>query len=51
MELTGDAASRAMGGDEKSGCMREEVGSGCSVRVERLVRRLVKRAEFLTAFS
>ena len=38
MELTGGAASRAMGGDEKSGCMGEEVGSGCSVRVERWVR-------------
>jgi len=40
MELTGGAASRAMEGDEKSGCMGEEVGSGCSVRVERLVRPL-----------
>jgi len=29
-----------MGGDEKSGYMREEAGSGCSVRVERLVRRV-----------
>jgi hypothetical protein len=27
-----------MGGDGKSGCMTEELGSGCSVRVERLVR-------------
>lgn len=36
MELTGGAASWPMGGDEKSGCMRKEVGSGCSVRVERL---------------
>ena len=39
MELTGGAASRTMGGDEKSECMREEVGSGYSVRVERWVRR------------
>jgi len=37
-ELTGGAASRTMGGDENSGCTRGEVGSGCSVRVERWVR-------------
>jgi len=43
MELTGGAASRAMGGDEKSECMREEVGSGCSVRVERWVRALLRK--------
>jgi hypothetical protein len=41
MELTGGAANRTMGGDEKSECMREEVGGGCSVRVERLLRPLV----------
>ena len=41
MELTGGAASRTMGGDEKSGCMGEEAGSGCSVRVERWVRLLI----------
>ena len=41
MELTGDVASRMMGGDEKSECMREEVGSGYSVRVERWVRLLL----------
>jgi hypothetical protein len=29
------------GGDEKSGCMREEVRSGCSVWTERLVRPLI----------
>jgi len=34
MELTGGAANRTMGGDEKSECMREEAGSGCSVRVD-----------------
>ena len=38
MELTGGVASRMMGGDEKSECTREEVGSGYSVRVERWVR-------------
>ena len=38
MELTGDVANRMMEGDEKSECTREEVGSGYSVRVERLVR-------------
>ena len=38
MELTGDAASRTMGGAEKSRSSKEEVGSGCSVRVERPVR-------------
>jgi hypothetical protein len=39
MELTGGAASRMAGGDEKSGWMREEVGSGCSVRVDLPTRR------------
>jgi hypothetical protein len=51
MELTGGAASRAMGGDEKSGCMGEEMGSGCNVRVERLVRALrLDMAVFRTIF-
>jgi hypothetical protein len=47
MELTGGAASRAMGGDEKSECMWEEGGSGCSVRVERLVRAAMARILFV----
>ena len=41
MELTGGVASRMMGGDEKSKCSREEVGSGCSVRVERWVSEVI----------
>ena len=41
MELTGGVANRMMGGDEKSECTREEVGSGYSVRVERWVRPLM----------
>jgi hypothetical protein len=28
-----------MGGEGKSGCMREEAGSGCSVRVDLLTQR------------
>ena len=38
MELTGGADCGALGGDEKSEWLEEEVASGGSVRVERLVR-------------
>ena len=38
MELTGGADCGALGGDEKSERVEEEVASGGSVRVERLVR-------------
>ena len=39
MELTGGADCGALGGDEKSERAEEEVASGGSVQVERLVRR------------
>ena len=38
MELTGGANCGALEGDEKSERVEEEVASGGSVRVERLVR-------------
>ena len=38
MELTGGADCGALGGDEKSEQVEEEVASGGSVRVERFVR-------------
>jgi hypothetical protein len=38
MELTGGADCGALGGDEKSERVEEEVASGGSVRVERFVR-------------
>jgi len=38
MELTGGADCGATGGEEKSERVEEEVASGGSVRVERLVR-------------
>jgi hypothetical protein len=38
MELTGGADCGALGGDEKSERVEEEVASGGSVRVERWVR-------------
>ena len=38
MELTGGADCGALGGDEKSERVEEEVAGGGSVRVERLVR-------------
>ena len=41
MELTGGADCGALGGDEKSERVEEDVASGGSVRVERLVRPLV----------
>jgi hypothetical protein len=40
MELTGGADCGALGGDEKSERVEEEVASGGSVRVERWVRPL-----------
>jgi hypothetical protein len=40
MELTGGADCGALGGDEKSERVEEEVACGGSVRVERLVRPL-----------
>jgi len=41
MELTGGADCGALGGDEKSERVEDEVAGGGSVRVERLVRPLV----------
>jgi hypothetical protein len=38
MELTGGADCGATGGDEESERVEEEVASGGSIRVERLVR-------------
>jgi len=38
MELTGGADCGALGGEEESEGVEEEVASGGSVRVERLVR-------------
>ena len=45
MELTGGAGCGALGGDEKSERVEEEVASGGSVRVERLVRQAGDRQE------
>jgi hypothetical protein len=42
MELTGGADCGALEGDEKSERVEEEVASGGSVRVERLVRPGIK---------
>ena len=43
MELTGGADCGALGGDEKSERVEEEVANGGSVRVERLVRPHLER--------
>jgi len=43
MELTGGAADRKLGGDEKSECTKEELDRGCTVRVERWVRHSAGR--------
>lgn len=49
MELTGAADYGALGGDEKSERVEEEVASGGSVRVERWVRRFRKTGKFGSA--
>jgi hypothetical protein len=41
MELTGGADCGALGGDEKSERVEEEVASGGSVRVERWVSEVI----------
>jgi hypothetical protein len=49
MELTGGADCGALEGDGKSERVEEEVASGGSVRVERLVRRV--KVRFIITFS
>ncbi len=53
MELTGGAANRTLKGDEESERRREGSARSCSVRVERLVRRLAGNSagEVFTIFG